>query len=80
VRRSRAAEIFSFGYLVAISFPNRIDVWDRLCKYFDPFELMTLDSVTEHFGKSEVINPVLCLAMPGLIYIPPSDMVMFVTS
>jgi hypothetical protein len=26
-----------------------------------------------------VINPVLCLAMPGLIYIPPSDMVMFVT-
>ena len=37
----RAADFFSFGYFVAISFPNRIDVWDRLCKYFEPFELMT---------------------------------------
>jgi hypothetical protein len=33
-----------------------------------------------YFGWGGVINPVLCLAMPGLIYIPPSDMVMFVTS
>ncbi len=31
-------------------------------------------------GITIVINPVLCLAMPGLIYIPTSDMVVIVTS
>ena len=33
-RRCGAAEFF-FGYLVAISFPNRIDVWGKLCTHFD---------------------------------------------
>ena len=32
-----------------------------------------------YFAWGGVIYPVLCLAMPGLIYIPPSDMSMFVT-
>jgi hypothetical protein len=31
-RRSR---IFFCGYLVAISFPNRIDVWGRLCTHLE---------------------------------------------
>jgi hypothetical protein len=33
-----------------------------------------------YFTWGGVINPLLCIAMPGLIYIPPSDMVMFVIS
>ena len=27
--------IFVFGYLVAIRFPDRIDVWDRSCTHFE---------------------------------------------
>ena len=41
--------------------------------------IQSIHNLTEE-AKSSVINPFLYLAMPGLIYIPPSDMVMFVTS
>jgi hypothetical protein len=35
-----------FGYLVEISFPNRIDVWDRLLTHFETVKVMTFSSVT----------------------------------
>jgi len=32
--------------LVAISFPNRIDVWGRLCTHFEAAKVITFASVT----------------------------------
>jgi hypothetical protein len=40
-----------FSYIVAIGFPDRVDVLDRLYKHFELVELMTSASVTQHFGK-----------------------------
>jgi hypothetical protein len=43
----RHSRNFFFGYLVAISFPNRIDVFARLCTHFETTKcVMTLASVT----------------------------------
>jgi hypothetical protein len=47
---------------------------------FVAFLLLNTFLSIAYFAWGGVINPVLCLAMPGLIYIPPSDMVMIVTS
>ena len=42
---------------------------------FVAFLLLNTFLSIAYFAWGGVINPVLCLAMPGLIYIPPSDMV-----
>jgi hypothetical protein len=46
---SAAAEFF-FGYLVVISFSNRIDVWGRLFSHFESVKVMTFASVTKVWG------------------------------
>jgi len=55
---------------------KRIQIYDHTSQFL---LLNTFLSIA-YFAWGGVINPVLCLAMPGLIYIPPSDMVMIVTS
>jgi hypothetical protein len=39
-------DLFFVGCLVPISFPNRIDVWGRLCTDFEVANVMTFASVT----------------------------------
>jgi len=43
VQRPPEASNFFFGYSVAISFPNRIDVWGT---HFEAAKVMTFASVT----------------------------------
>jgi hypothetical protein len=40
------SRILSDQKIVAISFPNRIDVWDRLFTHFETVKVMTFASVT----------------------------------
>ena len=45
IRRPCGASDFFFGYLVAISFPDLVDIWGRL-SHFEIVEVMTFPSVT----------------------------------